>query len=230
MDIQLQQKLTEYLAGFATQNRLDRFEEVLSQRTRYLTVVLENIFQPHNASAVLRTMECFGIQDVHIIENDYEYRVNPEIALGAFQWLSLIRYNRLLDSGCDAVVNLRKKGYRIVAATPRPGAVSIKEFDLDKGPAAIFFGTELEGLSARILEQADECIRIPIYGFTESFNVSVSAAIIIHHLAEKLRESENIRWELSDEEKGLLRLEWLKRSVKHSDLIIKRYVEESGGY
>ncbi len=225
----MQRKLTDYLAGFATENRLARFEQVLSQRTRYLTVALENIFQPHNASAVLRTMECFGIQDVHIIEKEYEYRVNPEIALGAFQWLSLIRYNGSSDNTVAAVEALREKGYRIIAATPRPDALNIDQFDLAKGPAAIFFGTELAGLSDQVLDRADESIRIPICGFTESFNVSVSAALIIHQLAGKLRKSEDICWQLAETEKEVLRFEWLKQSVRHAERIIQRFLHQSGG-
>lgn len=225
MDDQLQKILTDYLAGFATQNRLDRFEAVLSQRTRYLTVALENIFQPHNASAVLRTMECFGLQDVHIIEKDYEYKVNPEIALGAFKWLSLIRYKSASDNTAAAIDSLRGKGYRIVAATPHPHAKGIDDFDLNAGAAAIFFGTELEGLSDTVLSQSDEFIRIPICGFTESFNVSVSAALIIHQLTGRLKAAGDIDWQLTEAEKEALRFEWLKQSVRHSDLIIGRFLE-----
>jgi len=227
MDDQLRRKLTGHLAGFATENRLARFEQVLSLRTRYITVALENVFQPHNASAVLRTMECFGIQDVHIIESEYPYRVNPEIALGAAQWLTLIRYSRFADNTAAAIENLREKGYRIVATTPHPGAVTIDAFDLEKGPAAFFFGTELEGLSDTVLEQADAYVRIPICGFTESFNVSVTTALTIHSFAVKLRQSEKIRWQLSAAEKEDLRLEWLKQSVRHSDRIIRRFISGS---
>ena len=227
MDDQLRRKLTDHLAGFATENRLARFEQVLSRRTRYITVALENVFQPHNASAVLRTMECFGIQDVHIIESEYPYRVNPEIALGAAQWLTLIRYSRFADNTTAAIDTLRKNGYRIVATTPHPDAVSIDAFDLEKGPAAFFFGTELEGLSDTALEQADAYVRIPICGFTESFNVSVTAALATYPLAGKLRQSESICWQLSEAEKEDLRFEWLKKSVRHSDLIVRRYMTTS---
>jgi tRNA (guanosine-2'-O-)-methyltransferase len=231
MDTELQQKLIDYLSGFATPNRLNRFEQVLSQRTRYFVLALENFFQPHNASAVLRTMECFGIQDAHIIENGYEYRVNHEISLGSSQWLTLVRYG---ESSSDkrgfnseaAIKNLRSLGYRIVATTPHPSAVGIDEFDLKKGASAFFFGTELEGLSDTVMEEADEFLRIPICGFTESFNVSVSAALVIHQLSERLRRSRDIRWQLTEAEKQDLRLEWLKQSVRHSDLIIKRFLED----
>ena len=220
-----QQQLIDYLSGFATVKRLARFEEVLSARTRYIAVALENIFQGHNASAVLRSMECIGIQDVHVIENEYAYQVNPEIALGASKWLTVIRHNQGGASTADAIRRMREEGYRIVATTPRRDAVTVEEFDLEKGPAVFFFGTELEGLSDAMMARADEFVRIPICGFTESFNVSVSAALVMHPLAQKLRESPSIPWRLSEAEKQTLRLEWLKQSVRHSDLLIRRFAK-----
>ena len=218
-----QQQLIDYLSGFATPKRLERFEAVMSARTRYITVALENIFQGHNASAVLRSMECIGIQDVHVIENEYAYQVNPEIALGASKWLTVIRHSQRIDNTADAIRRIREKGYRIVATTPRRDAVAVDAFDLEKGPAVFFFGTELEGLSDAMLSLADEHVRIPICGFTESFNVSVSAALVMHPLAQKLRKSPSIPWRLSKAEKQALRLEWLKQSVRRSDLLIRRF-------
>ncbi len=227
MDDILKNQLIGYLSGFATQNRLETFEEVLTNRTRYLTVALENIFQGHNASAVLRSLDCLGIQDAHIIENEYEYRVNPDVALGASKWLTLIRYNTGVENTRAAIESLKAMGYRIVATTPHTRDVSLPGFDLNRGKAAFFFGTELEGLSGNLMENADEFLRIPMYGFTESFNISVSAAIVFYELVNRLRCS-SIAWGLSEEEKQDLRLEWLKQSVKHSGLLIKRFMADCG--
>lgn len=225
MDKKRKKDLIRYLSGFATQSRLDGFERVLAARTRYIAVALENIFQPHNASAVLRSMDCFGIQDAHIIENEYEYRVNPDVALGASKWLTLIRYNSAPNNTEAAIEHLRADGYRIVATTPHTGDTSLDEFDLNAGRPALFFGTELEGLSDTVLQNADEFLRVPMYGFTESFNISVSAAVILYELSRKLRQA-SIDWHLSEAEKTDLRLEWLKQSVRHSDLLIRRYLDE----
>ncbi|MCF8112120.1 MAG: RNA methyltransferase [Desulfobacteraceae bacterium] len=225
MDRLLKEKLIKYLSGFVTQNRLDTFERVLEHRTRYITAALENIFQPHNASAVLRSMDCFGIQDAHIIENDYEYRINPDVALGASNWLTLIRYNSGPDNTNAAIANLRSLGYRIVATAPHVRNVSLPDFDLHKGRVALFFGTELEGLSETVLSNADEFLRVPMYGFTESFNISVSAAIVFYELIGKLERSA-LNWRLSEEEKQELRLQWLRQSVKRPDLLIRRFLEE----
>ena len=188
-------------------------------------MAIEDVFQPQNASAVLRTSDCFGIQDVHIIENKNEYRINPDVALGSFQWLDMYRYNSKAFNTPDAIQNLRSKGYRIVATTPHINDVSLDDFDLSKGKVAFVFGTELEGLTAEVLDNADEYLKIPIYGFTESFNISVSAAIILHHLSRKLRLSD-INWNLSEDEQIEIKIKWLKQSIKKSDLLIERFMAE----
>ena len=218
-------KLVEYLSGFITERRRALFQRVLEQRTRYIAVVLEDIYQPHNASAVLRSMDCFGIQDAHIIENTNEYRINPDVALGASKWLSLIRYNTAQNNTALALQQLKEKGYRLVATTPHEQDVSLPGFDLDEGPVALLFGTEMRGLSEEALSMADEYLKIPMYGFTESFNISVSAAIILYHLKEKLLQSP-IQWKLNPQERTDLLLDWLKKSIKRSDLLIREFLSK----
>lgn len=207
--------------------RLAVLEQVLSFRTRYITVVVENIFQQQNASAVLRTCDCLGIQDVNIIEHYNQYRVNPEIAMGADQWLTVHKYP---DSKCvtaDAIADLRNAGYRIVATTPHTNDVSLPDFDLSKGKVALFFGTEKQGLTKEVLDNADEFLRIPMFGFTESFNISVSVAIILSNLIERLHHSD-IAWQLSDTDHDEILLTWLLRTVKRSDLLVTRICESLG--
>jgi tRNA (guanosine-2'-O-)-methyltransferase len=214
--------LIEYLRKIVTEHKWQLFNEIIQNRTRYLAVVLEDIFQPHNASAVLRTCDCFGVQDVHIIENRNEYTINPDVALGASKWLNLHKYNQEGNNTLSTIKTLKAKGYRIVATTPHTDDVDLEEFDLKKGKAALFFGSELPGLSDIVMNNADEFLKIPMYGFTESFNISVSAAIILHHLTFKLRNS-NINWELSNDEREGILLDWLRTSIKNSELIEKEY-------
>jgi len=218
-------KLVEFLGGFVTSERMDLFRRIVEERTRYITVVLEDIYQPHNASAVLRSMDCFGIQDAHIIENSNEYRINPDVALGASKWLELNRYNQGDANTRQAIHLLKKKGYRIVATTPHQQDVGLPDFDLEPGKVALLFGTELRGLSDTALSMSDEYLRIPMYGFTESFNISVSAAIILYHLREKLNHS-HIPWQLSPQEKTELLLEWLRKSIKRSELLIEQFLSK----
>jgi tRNA (guanosine-2'-O-)-methyltransferase len=210
---QSRKKLIEELSGYITQRRRDLFDRVLDFRTRYLTVALEDIYQSHNASAVLRTCECFGIQDVHIIENRNRYNINPDVVMGATKWLSLKKYNGLEYNTDEAIRVLRYQGYRIIATSLDEKAVPLPDFDLHAGRCALFFGTELTGLTDPMLAQADEFLRIPIYGFTESFNISVSAAIILNQLTMRLHQSD-ISWRLSLDEREEQLVDWLKKSVK----------------
>jgi len=216
------QELIQFLSQFVTSERFTLFLNNVNFRTRYITIALEDIFQPHNASAVLRTCDCFGIQDVHIIENRNEYIINPDVALGSYKWLNLIKYNAAQDNTLKAIQNLKNQGYRIVATTPHKNDVNLEEFDLYKGKVALFFGTELHGLSKVMIDNADEFMKIPMYGFTESFNISVSAAITLHSLSLRLRNS-IINWQLSNEEKEYVLLDWLRTSIKKSELVEKEF-------
>lgn len=218
------QKLIEYLEGFLTERRKKLFYRNILHRTRYITVVLEDIYQPHNASAVLRTCDCFGIQDVHIIENRNKYQINPDVALGSNQWLSLFKYNTPGNNTVSTLEKLRTEGYRIVATTPHSNDTELQNFNLDKGKVALLFGTELRGLSEEAINNSDEFLKIPMYGFTESFNISVSAAIILHFLTQKLRNSD-INWQLDSNEKNAIILNWIKTSVKNSDGLIKAFYQ-----
>jgi tRNA (guanosine-2'-O-)-methyltransferase len=220
----MKKNLTRHLEQFITERRSQLITRVLSQRTRYITVVLEDIYQSHNASAVLRSCDCFGIQDVHIIENRNTYQVNPDVALGSNKWLTLCKYTRDRNNTSDALAGLKKKGYRIVAVSPHAGGCTPEEFDLHKGKTALVFGTELEGLSADAAAMADETLTIPMVGFTESLNISVTVAIILHQLTERLRRSE-LPWQLSATESMQVKLQWLKNSIRGSGTIEKSFLE-----
>jgi tRNA (guanosine-2'-O-)-methyltransferase len=222
----MSQEIIQYLSQFVTPERFKLFKRNLEDRTRYLTVVLEDIYQPHNTSAVLRSCECFGIQNVHIIENKNKFALNHEIALGASQWINLIKYNNSNNPSLDAINLLKKQGYRIVATTPHTNDVNLETLDLAKGKIALFFGTELTGLTNTVIENADEFVKIPMFGFTESLNISVCVAITLHYLTLKMHNS-NLTWKLSEEEKGVLMHDWLKTSIYRSDLIEKRFLEEA---
>ncbi|MGM0463094.1 MAG: TrmH family RNA methyltransferase [Bacteroidota bacterium] len=221
----IEKELIEHLEGFVSRHRAERFDTVLSKRTDYITVLMENIYQPHNASAVLRTCDCFGIQEVNIIENSNEYQVNPDVALGSDKWLTINKYNASGNNTPDAYKSLRERGYRIVATTPHGDkGASPAEFNLQKGKIALAFGTEMQGLSQQAVSEADDYIRIPMFGFTESFNISVSAAIIIYELITRLHNSD-IDWQLNEEEKIAVKLDWLRNSIKRSELIEKKFMD-----
>lgn len=217
--------LIEHLSGFITENRLNLFKKVLEERTRYITVLLEDIYQSQNASAVLRTCDCTGIQDVHIVEQQNEYEINRDVALGSNQWLSLNYYSEDADNIFTAVQALKENGYRIVATSPHKEDSTPESFNLENGKAALMFGTELNGLSDRALELADEFIRIPMVGFTESYNISVSAALALYSLRKRL-ENSLLEWRISEDEKNELLLQWLRTTIKMSDQIETKFIKE----
>jgi tRNA (guanosine-2'-O-)-methyltransferase len=218
-----QKALLDHLLEFLTPNRKSLFEKVIANRTRHITVILEDIYQPHNASAVLRTCDLTGIQDVHIIENNNQYDVNPDVALGASKWLNLFKYNETEQNTLLTFEKLRKQGYRIVASTPHKNDQDLESIPLD-GKMAIVFGTELNGLSDIAFENADEFLKIPMFGFTESYNISVSAALILFTLTNRLRNS-STNWSLSEDEKQEILLEWSRRSIKRSDIIENQFLK-----
>lgn len=213
--------LTEYLEGFVSDRRRARLREVLEERTRHMTMVLEDVYQAHNASAVLRSCDCFGIQDVHFIENRNKYKVSEDVAMGSQQWLSISRYTKEENNTLDCLQSLKKKGYRIVATTPHFNAKDVSGFDVSK-PFALVMGTELTGISKDVLDMADECVLIPMYGFTESFNISVCAALCMYDFTTQIRKKVP-GYRLNETEKEDLYIEWLQASIRKSDLIMKEF-------
>ena len=217
-------QLIKHLSVFITKERIELLNQNLKQRTNHLTIVLEDIFHSQNASAVLRTADCFGIQNIHIIENRNNYNTHPNISLGSGKWLTETFYNKKDNNTEDCLKNLKKDGYKIIATSPHK-AKSIYDINIKKEKVALLFGAEQEGLSNLALEIADEKVKIPMYGFTESYNISVAAALCMQVVISKIREH-NIAWQLSEEEKDEVMLNWLRNSIKESELIEKRFIQD----
>jgi tRNA (guanosine-2'-O-)-methyltransferase len=217
----IDEKLLEYFESYLTDNRKTLFKKVLEDRTRHFSVVLEDIFQPHNASAVVRTCDIFGVQDVHAIENKYTNKVSRHVAKGSQKWITSKRYKSDGDNTKICLDNLREKGYQIIATTPHNDSCLLQDFDVTK-KSAFVFGVEAEGVSDYVKNTADGFLKIPMVGFTESLNISVAAAIILQDVTTKLRKS-NVDWQLSKEEKEVLYFDWVKKTIKNVDKIEKYY-------
>ncbi|WP_394750647.1 TrmH family RNA methyltransferase [Spongiimicrobium salis] len=215
----MDEKLLRYLENFITAERSERFLSILEERTKYITVAVEDVFQIHNTSAIIRSCEVFGIQEAHLIEGRFGKRLDKNIAMGAEQWVDVHTYNKPED----CLNTLKEKGYTIVATTPHTNSCHLDDFEI-KGKVALFFGTEKEGLSEVVMDKADSFLKIPMVGFTESLNVSVSAAIILQTLTTQLKKRE-VNWSLTAEEKLEKRLDWTKKSIKSIEAIMERYSE-----
>jgi tRNA (guanosine-2'-O-)-methyltransferase len=216
--------LLNHFSRFVTQERKKRFEEVLQNRTRHIAIALEDIYQPHNASAVLRSCDCFGIQDVHIIENENKYTVNPDVALGSYKWLSLHKYNASANNTVTCIDELKKKGYAIAVTSPHKDSYSIENVPI-KNKLALFFGTEMQGMSPELEKNAELFVKIPMLGFTESFNISVAAALCMYTLSTRLRK-EKISWEIDEEEKLDILLQWYRNTIPKAELLEKDFLQK----
>ena len=210
------------MSEFVTDYKNDLFRRLIAERTSYVTMVLEDFYQQHNCSAVLRSCDCFGIQNVHIIENMNTFTDNSEISMGASDWLTIHRHRKRENNTIETIDILKSQGYRIIATTPHEQDTFIDQIDLHKGKMAFCMGTELTGLSDDVLTRADEFVKVPMYGFTESYNVSVCAALLMYSVVQRLRQTE-IDWHLSDEERDQVLFAWYKRSIKASAQILKRF-------
>lgn len=217
----IDEKLLKYFESYLTDNRKALFKKVLEDRTRHFTVVLEDIFQPHNASAVVRTCDIFGVQDVHAIENKYTNKVSRHVAKGSQKWITSKRYKSDGDNTQICLDALRKEGYQIIATTPHNDSCLLHDFDVTK-KSAFVFGVEAEGVSDYVKENADGFLKIPMVGFTESLNISVAAAIVLQDVTTKLRMSD-VAWQLTKEEKEILYFNWVKKTIKNVDKIEEHY-------
>lgn len=216
--------IINHFAQFISEHKKTFLEKVLEQRTRYITVVLEDIFQSQNASAVVRTCECMGLQDVHVVESKSAYLINKKVIKGANKWIDLIRYKSKDSNNIEECFkNLKEKGYRILVTEPDANGSSVDEISVTDQPLAIVMGNELDGASKYALQHADVKVKIPMYGFTESLNISVSAAICLNTLISKLRQS-NAAWQLTSSEKEFIRLQWYRKIVRRSDVIEKEFL------
>lgn len=219
----MRDKVVAYLEQFVTEERQARLTEILANRTRHVTVVLEDLFQTQNISAVLRTCDCYGVQDVHVIKHRNEFEVHKDISMGADKWLSIHQYPQSEHNVKDCIDRLHEQGYWVAATLPDEQKRTIFDLPVER-KTAFLFGTELTGLSDEVIRYADGNVLIPMYGFTESFNISNSAAIILSHFSERMRHSE-AQWQLPAVEKEELYFEWLQKSVKNPDGLIDYFLK-----
>ena len=220
----LKNDLVQYLKEFVVDERRELFEEKIEQRTKHITVVLENIFQGRNISASIRSADCFGVQDVHVIENDNYFNDDSEVSMGADKWIKTTRYNHENHNSAAAIKKLKEEGYQVIAATPHNTDCDLYDIEITDQKIALIFGAEVRGCSEETLMLADKRMRIPMYGFTESFNISVSVSLCLQHLTYKMRNSA-VNWRMTQEQKNETLLQWLRNSIKSSGKIEDKFKE-----
>lgn len=201
-------KVVQVLGSMVTPERLARIREVVARRTHRVTLVLEDITDPHNTSAVLRSCDAFGIQRVHVVAGKRGFQAARAITKGAHRWLDVIRH----DTGADAVRALQADGFVVLAASME-GTVPPSE--LARTPkVAIVMGNEHRGPTAETRAVVDGTYAIPMRGFSDSLNVSVAAAITLHAATEGHQS------ELSEAEREVLIARYLMHSVGDAETVL----------
>lgn len=186
----------------------------LDRRTDRFALVLDSVHDPHNISAVLRSCDAFGLQDVHVVTQNAPFKINREVSMGCDRWLSVHKWHTYAD--CRA--ELKKRRFRIFVADMDEHAVPIYDLPLDR-PLAIVLGNEHSGVGREARERCDGTVKIPMHGFVESLNVSVAAAIIISTTVFRLRSSPHFKG-LPVRRKEELWDAWLRRQVRAADRIL----------
>jgi tRNA (guanosine-2'-O-)-methyltransferase len=218
----IDKNLFDSMANHVSESRMDKILDVSRERTRYLTVVLNNVYYTQNISAVIRSCDCFGIQDLYIIgDNTPSTHVNKHVAQGAYNWVDIHRNNFQPEE--ETLMDLKKQGYRLVVTLPEKGASSLHDYNIEKGKVAVIMGNEKEGVSPQVKKMADEFLYIPMAGFSQSLNISVSTAVILSEMTGKIRSSD-LEWRLNESDLSDLRYRWMKNSVKRGDHIEDEYL------
>ena len=218
------QQLYDALGEFYSERRKQLFDQLVLNRTRHICVMVEDIYQSHNASAVLRSCDCFGVQDIHVVERHNRFNPNSEVAMGSDKWLDVFKYKHTLE----AYDTLRRQGYQIIATTPHENDMMIDAIDITR-PTVLVFGTELTGLTLEAIDHADGYAKIPMYGFTESYNISVSAALSLFSVTERMRKDPQLHWQLSNDEQLELKLRWSIQTIKEGEQVLKNRAERLFG-
>ena len=219
----IDEKLLTYLEDFVTDKRKSLFKNILANRTRHFTIVLEDIYHQHNASAVIRSCDVFVIQDIYAIENRYTNKVSRHVARGSQKWIDLHRYRRNTNNTEECLKDLKSAGYQIIVTSPKHNSCLLQDFDISK-KSAFVFGAEKEGISEHAIQQADGFLKIPMVGFTESLNISVAVAVILQAITVKLRSSD-IHWQLSEEEKKTIYFDWIQKTIKNVEKLKEHYFQ-----
>ena len=212
----------EVLKEFTGAERLDKLESKLQFRTKYMVLALEDVFHPHNASACIRSAEAFGLHEIHAVQRLCDFSPSQDIVRGTDQWMDIKRW----DTTPELVAHLRERGYRIVVTGPRENGSTLENFDAESAPFALFMGTEKTGISQWLMNEADDSIVIPMTGFAESLNISVSAAIITQELTRRIRLMKPVKWQLAEDEREEVLCQWLRKSIRKSNEIINRVLGE----
>jgi len=208
-----------FLETLLSPERLDRLKSVLKQRLSCVTLVLDNLLDSHNMAAVVRTVESLGCQDLHVIEEDYPFDLSSRVTKYTHKWVSIHRY----PDAPSCMDQLRSDGFRVYAAMVDNQSMPITEIEITAHqPIAFVLGNEHSGVRPETLALTDGGFYVPMYGFSESFNVSVASALVLSHAVTRRRQFlPCAHGTLPADRAAKLYDIWLQKSVKNSQRLLK---------
>ncbi|PLX41818.1 MAG: RNA methyltransferase [Deltaproteobacteria bacterium] len=206
--------LRDILTGIMTPRRMERLISVLEGRLGSLRLVVENLHDPHNMSAVVRSCEAFGVQHLHVVDSKGEFKLSRGITKGSHKWLDIHYY----DSFTPCAKELKEAGFDLYAALLVDDAVALDEVPAMR-PIALVLGNEHAGVSEEAQRLCDGAYTIPMHGFVQSFNISVAAAISLYSLSTRMRRELGERALLSPYERSSLLERWIPKASTHAKKI-----------
>lgn len=208
--------ICDVLGPMLTPERIARIDAVLAARLQSVITIVEDTYDPHNAAATIRTTEAIGLQELHVVEPQLRFSAAKGVTRGAHRWIDLRRWPRAED----AVAALHARGFRVYATLP--GAThSIDDVDVST-PIAVAFGNEHAGLTAEAIAACDGSLGVPMYGFTESFNLSVTVALAMRTVAQRRRAALGALGDLDDDRRRVLRARWFALKIRGAVGILER--------
>lgn len=197
------------LEPMLTPERIARIDAVLDARLGSVTLAVEDTYDPHNAAATIRTSEALGMQELHVIEPGQRFSAVKGVTRGAHRWIELHRWPAA-DLAASA---LRARGFRVFATLPDARAVSIEEVDVST-PLAVIFGNEHEGVSQKAIDACDGTVTVPMFGFTESYNLSVTVGLAMGRLVARRRAHIEAHGDLDPDRRARLRARWFALRIR----------------
>ena len=217
------ERLFEFLSDRLTPHKRQLFEDKVQKRTNHIAVCTENLRENHNASALLRTADGFGVNRVFALEAQHPFDIQPPISKRAEKWLSITQYDDGEDRQEKMIADIKAKGYELWAAMPAQDAVSLYDMPLEK-PVCLVFGNEVHGITPELEKACDGRFTIPMKGYVESFNVSVSLGICLGVLDYRLKNQEH---NLSESEQLQLKIKWAMETLPGGASIVEHYLSEN---
>ena len=235
------QTIIERLSVYVSEKRLNRFQEILSQRLQSVVLGIEDLYHEHNGAACLRTAEGLGLNKVMVAEirnaypisdlttGDHKSTKSPTgkiptgISKASHQWIELEKYK----SGVEMIHSAQKQGYKVFGAGPR-ASMTLSEIPCDQ-PLMLLFGNEGMGLSEESMQACDEMFKIPMHGFTESFNISVSVGMVLQPICMRVRQhlqQHNQTGDLDQAIQQKLLAQWIAKDMKNLDLLLDHHCKD----